>query len=67
MGDTINIAEIARQSGEVIHAKRSEAVELLAEARATGRKKDTRSIEAAIRQYDKLISTYGLDRYAPRS
>ena len=52
------------ENAKAILARRSEALVLLEEARATGNRKEIRSLESVLRKWDKLISEYGLERYA---
>lgn len=51
----------------MILARRAEAIKYLEEARASGSKKEIRGWEAHLRKMDKMISQYGLERYAHRS
>ena len=61
---TLDRLPTPEENAKSILARRSEAVALLEEARATGNRKEIRSLASVIRKWDKLISEYALERYA---
>jgi hypothetical protein len=61
------LAELQVQLAEAILKSRSELRGYMEEAIAMGKKREANSWKARIREIDKQIAQYGLDRYASRS
>ena len=57
-------AKLARDHALATLRLRDQAAKFLDEARAAGDRREVRTWEAELRKFDKLIATYGLNRYS---